>query len=256
MQIAGKHLLVDPVLSGHASPFSWTVKAFKGANPYSTADIADIDFLFITHDHWDHLDYKAIMDLQPRIRHIVCGLGVAAHLEHWGFDPAIITELDWYEQADLGSGFVVNALPARHFSGRGFSRNKSLWVSYALQAPSLRLFLGGDSGYDTHFAQIGSKFGPFDLAILEAGQYDPRWQDIHMLPEQFMSAAHEINARHIFPVHNSKFALSAHPWDEPLTRLTEYNKEHQLPLITPMIGEKVDLTNPNQTFSNWWEGLK
>jgi L-ascorbate metabolism protein UlaG (beta-lactamase superfamily) len=256
IQIDGKRILVDPVLSGYASPFSWSIKAFKGADVYKPEDIPDIDYLIITHDHWDHLDYKTIMKLKPRIKNIFCALGVAADLEYWGFDPKIISELDWYEKAEPINGFVVTATPARHFSGRGLKRNRTLWASYVLQTPSMKIFIGGDGGYDKHFAEIGEKFGPFDLAMLEQGQYNENWKYIHMLPEFALKAAQELKAKRLFPVHNSKFLLGPHKWSEPLTKITENNKEHKMNIVTPMIGEQVNLKDTTQTFSQWWENTK
>lgn len=256
IQVDGKKILVDPVFSGAASPVSFNVKAFKGTDIYTTEDIPPIDFLFISHDHWDHLDYKTMIKLKPKIKRIICALGVGEHLVRWGFDTDIINELDWNEEINLGEGFVVNALSARHFAGRGFVRNKSIWTSFVLQTPTMKLFIGGDSGYDTHFANIGKRFGPFDLAILENGQYNENWKYIHMMPGETLQAAKDLKAKRLLPVHNSKFPLSVHPWDEPLRRITELNKNANLNLATPMIGEELRLKDKAQQFSKWWEGVE
>ena len=133
MQVEGKRMLVDPVFSGHASPFSFSIKAFKGSNIYTVNDIPEIDILFITHDHWDHLDYVTVKKLQPKVKQVICGLGAGSHLERWGYDKNIIIEKDWNERIDLEDGFTVFTVPARHFSGRGLSRNRTLWTSYVLQ---------------------------------------------------------------------------------------------------------------------------
>lgn len=255
MQVDGKRILVDPVLSGYASPFSWMIKAFKGADHYHASDMPDIDYLFITHDHWDHLDYHTILELKPKIKKVICGLGVGAHLESWGFDPKSIIEMDWYDHADLDSGWVVNAAPARHFSGRGLKRNQTLWASFVLQAPSLKIFIAGDGGYGNHFAEIGRKYGPIDLAIVEQGQYNQRWRYIHMLPSEVLKAADDLRAKRLMPVHNSKFALSVHTWDEPLAKLVESSSERRISVVTPMIGEPVNLKDTTQVFSHWWLGL-
>ncbi len=256
MQIDGKRMLVDPVLSGYASPFSFTTKAFKGTNIYLPDDIPEIDYLFLTHDHWDHLDYKALQKLKPKIKKIICPLGVGQHLERWGFDLNIIIEKDWNEQIILDNGFTAYTTPARHFSGRTFKRNQSLWTAYVLQTPTMKLFIGGDSGYDKHFAEIGKTFGPFDLAILENGQYSKSWRYIHMSPDEVLRAAKDLQAKRMFPVHSSKFALSLHPWYEPLTKITELNKEANVSVITPMIGEPVNLIDTAQKFSEWWETVR
>jgi L-ascorbate metabolism protein UlaG (beta-lactamase superfamily) len=251
IQIDGKKILVDPVLSGSASPVSFTTKAFKGADQYTADDIPEIDYLFITHDHWDHLDYKTIKKLKPRIGKIICGLGTGAHLEHWGFSKEQIIERDWNEQFSLDMGFSVTTVPARHFSGRGLKRNKALWMSYALQTPTLKIYIGGDSGYDSHFAKAGEALGPFDIAILENGQYDKNWKYIHMTPEEVIQATKDLSAKRLFPVHSAKFALANHAWDEPLNKVSALSEETDIQLITPRIGEITYLKQP-QKFSKWW----
>jgi len=129
-------------------------------------------------------------------------------------------------------------------------------MSYVLETPSMKIYIGGDSGYDTHYAEIGEKYGPIDIAIVENGQYDLKWKYIHNLPEETLQAAIDLKAKRLFPVHSSKFAMANHPWDEPLARVTELNKRLHIPLITPIIGEIVNLKDSTQSFSNWWVGLK
>lgn len=255
MQVDGKRILVDPVLSGSASPVSFTTKSFVGSDAYTVDDIPEIDYLFISHDHWDHLDYKTVTILRSRVKKVICGLGVGAHFERWGFDMANIIEQDWYDEVVLDSGFKVTLTPARHFSGRGFKRNRSLWVSFVYQTPTKKIYLGGDSGYDKHFAEIGEKHGPFDLAILECGQYDPSWKYIHMMPEEVVQAAKELKAYKLLPVHWAKFSLGNHAWDDPILRVTQAAKTNNQPIITPVIGEEVSLQD-SATYVEWWQGLK
>jgi L-ascorbate metabolism protein UlaG (beta-lactamase superfamily) len=254
MQVDGKKILVDPVFSGHASPLKFTTKSFKGADVYTTDDIPELDYLFITHDHWDHLDHETVLKLKPKIKKIITGLGTGAHLEHWGFNKNMIIEKDWNEEIVLEQGFVVNTTPARHFSGRGFKRQQSLWMSFVLRTPTMKIYLGGDSGYDSHFADIGERFGPFDLAILECGQYNKSWKYIHMMPEELIQAGQDLKAKKIIPVHWSKFTLSLHSWDDPILRVTAEAKKKGFPLIHPMIGEEVDLKNVAGT-DDWWENI-
>ena len=255
MQLDGKKILVDPVLSGSASPVKFTTRSFKGSDVYNAEAIPAIDYLFITHDHWDHLDYDTIMKLKPKIKRIITGLGVGEHFEHWGFDKNMIIEKDWNEEVRLDDGFIVNTAPARHFSGRGFKRNGSLWMSFVLQTPSMKIYIGGDSGYDDHFAAIGKKFGPFDLAILENGQYDKNWKYIHMLPEEVVQAAQDLRARRLLPVHWSKFSLSVHAWDEPMIRVVKEAGRKNVAVLHPMIGEVIYLKENTQTTA-WWETVK
>lgn len=204
------------------------------------------------------MDYETIIHLKSKTRTVICGLGVGSHFEHWGFPTQKIIEKDWNEKIELDSNITLYTTPARHFSGRIHKRCNTLWLSFVLESKNFKMYLGGDSGYDTHFAEIGNQFGPFDIVILDNGQYDIKWKYIHSLPEQVINAAKDLKAKRVFPVHSSKFSLSSHPWDEPLKRITELNKnsENQIPLITPMIGEIVYLKNENQVFTDWWTGLQ
>lgn len=255
MQLNGKNFLVDPVFSNHASPLSFTVNSFKGSNAYSPKDMPEIDYLIISHDHWDHLDYDTILELKPKIKKIITSLGTGEHLERWNFDSTIVSELNWHEGLDLGFGFKINAVPARHFSGRGFKRNQAVWLSFVLDTPSKRIYIGGDSGYDTFFKESGDKFGPFDLAILECGQYNKHWKYIHMMPEQTVQAAQDLNAKVLLPVHWGKFPLAFHDWDEPIKRVVATTEEADLPIVYPMIGETLDL-DVLKAGEKWWEGVR
>lgn len=248
---AGKTFLVDPVLSGNASPLPGSMKAFKGSDAYSAADLPEIDYLVITHDHYDHLDYYTLREISSKVKRVICGLGVGAHLEHWGFSGKVITEMDWWDSLDLSADLRITATPARHFSGRALKSNQTLWCSFVLYARDFRLFIGGDSGYDTHFREIGEKFGPFDLAILENGQYNVYWKHIHTLPGELSDVQHDLRAKAVLPVHSGKFALARHAWDEPL-EMAVRNAGHDR-VLTPKIGETVYLRDTTQVFSRWWK---
>jgi L-ascorbate metabolism protein UlaG (beta-lactamase superfamily) len=256
IQLDGKKILVDPVFSGDASPIPGTNKAFEGTDRYSVSDLPELDYILITHDHYDHTDHSTLVKLQSKTRKILCGLGVGAHLEFWGFTPDQIIERDWHEEITLDDGFVVHTTPARHFSGRGFSPNRSLWLSYVFQSPTMKIYIGGDSGYDTHFKEIGNKFGPLDLAILENGQYDIKWRYIHMLPDEVVRAAEDLQAERLFPVHSSKFVMANHAWDDPLVKVSAFSEGSDVSLVTPIIGEPVYLKDSTQQFKQWWVGLK
>jgi L-ascorbate metabolism protein UlaG (beta-lactamase superfamily) len=251
----GIRILVDPVFSGNASPIPGSTKAFEGANEYGVDDIPEIDYLFISHDHYDHLDYPTIQKLRSKVKKVICGLGVGAHFERWGYAKAIITEMDWNEQIEPELGMKVYGLPARHFSGRTFKRNTTLWLSFLLETPTKKIYLGGDSGYDTHFKEIGDLHGPIDFAILENGQYNEAWKAIHFLPGENLQAAKDLQAKRLMPVHSAKFSLALHDWDEPLEEMVRLNEKFQIPLATPKIGELVNLNDPNQTFGEWWREM-
>jgi len=255
IQLDGKKILADPVFSGNASPIPGTNKAFAGTDPYTVDDIPAIDYVFLTHDHYDHVDYESLVGLRTKTRKVICGLGIGEHLERWGFSPDQIVERDWHEEVDLDSGFVVYVEPARHFSGRGLKRNNTLWASFLLQTPTMKIYMGGDSGYGSHFAEIGNKHGPIDLVMLDNGQYDSAWRYIHTLPAEVLMAARDLKAKRLFPVHSSKFKMANHPWDEPLIEITKLNKAYGFPLVTPIIGEVVNLNDTLRPFRPWWVGL-
>ena len=249
--IEGKRILVDPVFSGHASPFSFMVKAFPGSDLYGADQMPEIDCLLLTHDHYDHLDFNTLKKLQPKIKSVVCSLGVSSHLLQWGFTAALITELDWWQSLNFTETVVMTAAPARHFSGRGLSRGRTLWSSFILQTAAYSIYIGGDSGYDRHFKEIGGKFGPFDLAILESGQYNPAWPFIHMAPEETLQAASDLNAHVLLPVHWGKFSLALHPWKEPIDRIRKSASLYDFLVTTPMIGEPVVL-DKYYPVKEWW----
>lgn len=240
IQTGGKRILVDPVFC-MASPVSFINKPFKGTNIYHPEDMPDIDYLVISHDHWDHLDYHTVKELKGRIGKVICPLGVGEHFEYWGFDKDRIIEIDWNEDAKLEPGFMIHCLPARHFSGRGLNANQSLWASFLLEAPSQKIYIGGDGGYDTHYADIGNCFPDIDLAILENGQYNEEWKYIHLMPQYMTQAARDLKAKRILTVHHSKYALAKHRWDEPLKNAENMKYKDSLDVLIPEIGEIVRL---------------
>lgn len=256
IQLGGKRILIDPVLSPYASPFSFTNRAFEGSNVYSPEDIPDIDYLLISHDHWDHLDYETVMALEPRVKNVITGLGVGSHLHYWGYPRQKVRQADWYTVVTQEDGLTIHTLPARHFSGRGLTRNKTLWVSFALESPDKRIYFSGDTGYGPHLAEIGQRFNGFDLAILENGQYDKRWAYIHMMPEETAQAAVELKARALLPAHSGKFSISNHAWDDPFIRIAKASQEKPYRLLTPVIGDVVDPGDDTQLFPYWWEGME
>lgn len=251
IQLDGIRYLIDPVFSDNASPVPYTNVAFPGSNVYSADDIPEIDYLLITHDHWDHLDYPTINALKAKIDHIVTPIGVGSYFTQWGFSPDQITEGDWYDSLPTETG-RIHILPAQHFSGRLLKRNRTLWGSFAITSGEHKIYLGGDSGYGEHFKAIAHEFGGFDVAVLETGQYNKNWPFIHMMPEEVAQAANDLNAKAVLPSHNSKFKLSKHAWYEPLERITQASEKQDYRLMTPMIGEIVGLDDNNQTFSQWW----
>jgi L-ascorbate metabolism protein UlaG (beta-lactamase superfamily) len=255
LRIKGRNLLVDPVFCGHASPFSFMVKSFAGSDAFAVSDMPYIDWLILTHDHYDHLDYKTVIALLPKIGSICTSLGVSSHLQFWGIKKERILELDWWAEAQIDHEISLMAAPARHFSGRSPDRCKTLWSSFILKTPKLRIYLGGDSGYDSHFKRIGEEHGPFDLAILECGQYNNAWPYIHMMPDQTVKAALDLKARSLLPVHWGKFSLALHAWNEPPRWARDSARESGLPILFPKIGEPVYFTDPlaEQESRGWFD---
>jgi L-ascorbate metabolism protein UlaG (beta-lactamase superfamily) len=256
LRINGRTFLVDPNFSSYASPFWWKTKSFAGTDVYSAPDMPEIDILLLTHNHYDHLNLETIRDLKDGGAKVICGLGVGETLEYWGVPADAITETDWDETLELGGGTKLHVLTAHHFSGRSlWDRDKTLWVSYLLETPTFKLLLGGDSGYGTHFADIGKRFGPIDLALLENGQYDANWPYNHMQPEETMQAAADVGAKHLLPIHAGRFILANHPWDEPYRRIAALSENSPIKLLTPIIGEPVYLDTMDRTYRHWWEGI-
>ena len=279
LSVGGKTLLIDPILGDNAAPLPFIIAPFKGADIYAPSDIPPVDFLIITHNHYDHLSKKTLKALLGKVKRAIVPLGVGKYLKAWGLDEGKIVELDWGEVAEFGA-FRFHCLTARHFSGRGLTDgNKSLWASYLLEydadlgressgdfsgdsryeskkpRESKKIFFGGDSGYGAHFAEFGKKFGAIDLAFLENGQYNTQWAKIHAFPHQTLQIAQDLNAKAIMSMHNAKFKLSTHEWNAPLERLyTLYTQgKYDFALLAPQIGEIVPLwSDKKANFHAWW----
>lgn len=251
LKISGITYLVDPVLSGSASPFSQFSKAYTGADYYKPEMLPEIDYLIISHDHYDHLDYDTVKKLKDKVKKVIVPLGVADHFVYWGYDKEKVTELDWYDEIVLENNSKLISTPARHAAGR-LIQGSTLWSSYVLDTDKLKIFIGGDSSYGDHFKKIGSKYGPFDFAILENGQYNKMWKHNHMFPEETLLASEELGAKNLIPVHNSKFTLALHSWNRPLEDLVVINeKKYNKNILTPKIGELLSL-DKEEEFTCWW----
>jgi len=255
IKLEGKNFLADPVFSGHASPVSFSVKSYPGTDVYAVADFPPLEGVIISHDHYDHLDHETILKLDAITKHFFVPIGVGEHLELWGIDPSKVHEFDWWDELELKDSLKVVATPARHFSGRGFTRGKTLWASFVLKSAHYTIYIGGDSGYDDHFKRIGDKYGPFDIAFLECGQYNTQWPYIHMMPEKTIQAGIDMQAKVVMPVHSSKFTLALHPWSEPLERASRAADSLKVKITTPKIGEPIILNSsyPNE---KWWRGVR
>ena len=250
IQSGGKRFLVDPVLTNRP-PMSLMFRPFKGTDVYTPDNIPDVDFLIVTHEHWDHLDYNTVKRLKNRVGKVVCPLGVGEHFEYWGFPPERIAEMDWYDTLYADDRLAIHCLPARHYSNRILKRDRTLWASFMIDGPQ-RIYLSGDGGYDTHFAEIGEKFPGIDLAVMENGQYDRDWRYIHLMPDELVRAIDDLKPRTVLTVHNSKYALCKHPWHEPLDNIRKASAGRPYRLLTPRIGEKTSLRDTVATSGKWW----
>lgn len=238
LRLSGLNILVDPVFYD-AAPFSFINKPFPGTDVYKPADMPDvIDFLVISHDHWDHLDYRTVSELRERVRHVVCPLGVGADFEHWGYQPEQLIELDWNESVVTDS-LQINCLPTRHFTGRGLGNPRTMPASWLLSIGGKRVFYTGDGGYSDRFKRYGEQFPDIDLAIMENGQYSDDWNQIHTMPHQLGLEVKELKAKQFITVHHSKFCLANHAWDEPRRNEREAADKYNLNLIVCKIGEVV-----------------
>ncbi|MBQ7198469.1 MAG: MBL fold metallo-hydrolase [Selenomonadaceae bacterium] len=254
LQLDGRKILVDPVFSSYASPIFFANRAFDGSNIYTADDFPPIDILAITHDHWDHLDYPSVMALKPKIKKVICPLGVGEYFEQWGFDVANIVEEDWFTATDLGAGLQAHILPSQHFSGRLLTLRKTEWCAFAFVTPNKKVFCSGDGGYSPHFKDIGKKFKSFDFAFMENGQYNLAWHPIHCMPNETAQASVDLGAKKVVPIHASKFALARHTWNAPYNDLIAASVDKSYKLLTPKIGELIPF-DEEKNFTQWFNEL-
>ena len=253
LQIDSVTILIDPMLGQVAAPHPWLgTNRFTKDLPLEIEKLPKVDVVVISHDHYDHLDYQSILKLKDKVGRFIVPLGVGVHLEAWGVDPNQIEELDWWEETSHEKISYI-CTPAQHFSGRKFSNGQTtLWSSWVIKSERSNLFFSGDSGYSEHFKEIGDKYGPFDLAMLECGQYNTMWPDIHMFPEETAQAGLDVGAKIIMPIHWGAFKLALHSWTDPVERVTTKAKELGIPVLIPKIGEIVKNPYSNYQNSDWW----
>jgi L-ascorbate metabolism protein UlaG (beta-lactamase superfamily) len=251
LKLNGEFWLTDPVFSKRASPVQWAGPARFHAPPVSIADLPPIKGVILSHNHYDHLDYAAIRELEAKTEHFLAPLGVGDTLVSWGVPATKVQQLGWWQSASAGS-LKLTATPAQHFSGRTlWDSNKTLWASWVIESADLKVFFSGDTGYFKGFKEIGERFGPFDLTLMETGAYDPNWPDIHMQPRETMQAHIDLRGKVMLPIHNGTFDLAMHSWDDPFEQITALAAARGQTLATPMIGEAVDITQPQATGA-WW----
>jgi L-ascorbate metabolism protein UlaG (beta-lactamase superfamily) len=254
VEIDGVRILIDPVWDERASPTSWSgPKRFFPA-PLALRDLPVMDAVIISHDHYDHLGERTIhalakMAVVEKARWITT-LGVGAILQKFGVARTRCVELDWMESTRVGD-VEITALPARHFSGRSlFNRNETLWASFVLSGPRHNVYYGADSGEWVGFSEIGERFGPFDLTMLEIGASNPLWADIHMGPEGALRSFRALGGEGLLmPIHWGLFDLALHHWKQPIERIWQ---EEGLKLWSPTPGVPSDVIKGEELRSEWW----
>ena len=251
LQLEGVNILIDPMFSQRSSPVQFAGPRRFSQPSVSISGLPRIDAVLLTHDHYDHLDKGTVKALAPKAERFIVSRGVERHLRRWGVDAGRITSLKWWESAFAGETEIV-CTPSRHFSGRGLTdQNTVQWCSFVLRSGRHSVFISGDGSIGAHFDEIGKRFGGFDLALMECGQYNRSWHYSHLYPEESVSAAKRAGVRLAMPVHWGAFVLSDHGWDDPPERFCNEAAKQGLEVITPRLCETVCIGGAPET-GRWW----
>ena len=254
IEIDGKNVLIDPLWSERASPVTWAGPKRWYPPPVALSDLPEVDVVVISHDHYDHLDYPTIVAMKSWHAVFVVPLGVGAHLSRWGIPNSRIIELDWWETAQIGTLKLV-ATPARHASGRRFEKsNRTLWASYAIIGPQHRAWYSGDTGFHSDLSKIGDRLGPFDVTLIEAGQYNANWPDVHLGPELAVEAHRQVRGKVMIPVHWALLKLADHAWTEPVERVLAAARCRGVEVLAPRPGQSIEPTQAPKV-EIWWPRL-
>ncbi|MEN8788214.1 MAG: MBL fold metallo-hydrolase [Flavobacteriaceae bacterium] len=254
LQMQGRNILLDPMFGETPAPHPLLGRnRFSGPLPIEIEKLPQIDAIIISHDHYDHLDYESIMKLKDKVEMFYTPLAVGVHLKAWGVEEDKIIELDWWQEARyLNLEFICT--PAQHFSGRKLkNRQSTLWSSWVIRSDKESIFFSGDSGYGPHFKEIGEKYGPFEFAMMECGQYNELWPDIHMFPEETIQAGMDIGASALMPIHWGAFQLALHSWTDPIERAVIKAGQLNSILVTPKIGQPIMIDSLEGLDTSWWK---
>ncbi|SHI11239.1 MBL fold metallo-hydrolase [Ferrimonas marina] len=255
LRLDGDYFLTDPVFVDRASPVQWAGPKRFHAPAMALEELPPIKAVVISHDHYDHLDKATVRQLAQTGTHFYTPLGVGQRLVRWGIDAQQVTEMDWWDSVTLGSTELV-ATPAQHFSGRSlWDRDSTLWASFAFIGSHSRVFFSGDTGYFDGFAEIGERYGPFDLTLMETGAYDEMWSGIHMSPEESVQAHRDLRGKAMIPIHNGTFDLALHAWYEPMERALAAAESDNQQVLTPVMGQTIQIGQDNLTTA-WWRALE
>ncbi len=253
LELDGKKILLDPMFGSSPSPIAFMGgKRYSKELPIEIEKLPFIDAVIFSHDHYDHLDYGSIQKLKDKVGRFYTPLGVGNHLIDWGVPEENVYQLNWWD-AIMFDQIELVCTPARHFSGRGIlDRNKTLCASWVIKGEKENIYFSGDGGYGPHFKEIGNKYGPFDISMMECGQYNQDWHAIHMMPEETAQAAVDLQSKLFMPIHWGAFTLAFHDWTDPVERVTKKALELNMPVTTPKIGEPVIVGGTQYPTSKWW----
>ena len=251
IEIDEVRVLTDPIWSERASPVDWAGPTRWYEPVLPLADLPKLDAVVVSHDHYDHLDMGSVSVLAANKTRFIVPLGIGAHLAHWGVPDAQITELDWWQHTRVGP-VDVTATPARHASGRiNPQANQTLFAGYALVGPKHRVYFSGDTGFFSALGTIGKELGPFDVTLIESGQYNATWPDWHIGPEQAVEAHRVVRGKVLIPIHWGLFTLAPHGWTEPVERVLAAAKCTGATVMTPRPGESVEPETQSAS-TRWW----
>jgi L-ascorbate metabolism protein UlaG (beta-lactamase superfamily) len=253
VELGGKRILIDPMLSERASFYQWAGPKRFQPPPIQARDLPTLDAVLVSHDHYDHLDETTIKGLAAKTSSFHVPLGLGAILQNWGVQKQKIHEYGWWDEHEV-DGITIVATPARHFSGRGlFDRFGTLWCSWVVIRNGHKIFHSGDTGMTTQFCEIGAKYGPFDFTFVKMAAYNENWPDIHLNPEQAVETHRHLGGQILVPIHWGVFDLSIHSWYEPIERLVKAAEQEGARIITPKMGE---IVNPSKYENGyWWKPL-
>ena len=248
VQWQGRNILTDPHFTERASPVDWAGPKRAVEPPLQIDELPSIDVIVISHDHYDSLDTETVRLLSqhhPKAKFFV-PLGIGRWLQGKGIPESQVVEMDWWEERDY-KGLTVTATPVQHWCRRTlWNTNEHLWAGWAVRGQGFNFFFAGDSGYTPHFKEIGERLGPFDLAAIPIGAYEPRWfmRFAHMNPEESVRVHLDLRAKRSVAMHWGTFVLTDEPLDEPPVELLKYLRKSQLQpedFFTLQHGETIQL---------------
>jgi N-acyl-phosphatidylethanolamine-hydrolysing phospholipase D len=232
LQLDGKNILTDPHFSERPSPVQWAGPKRVVQPGLSLEDLPSIDIVVISHDHYDSLDSRSIKRLRDREGGNKTVFFIPLGLKGWFTDRGItrVVESDWWEQ-HKEHDLTITAVPVKHWSKRTpFSQNTTLWAGWVVASDQFRFFFCGDTGYSPVFREIGEKYGPFDLAAIPIGAYEPRWfmRHHHINPEEAVQVHLDVRSKKSVAIHWGTFILTDEPLDEPPVKLGQALREKNL----------------------------